>query len=261
MFQVSVLASGSKGNSFLIKTERSAVLLDAGLSGKKICEAIRNVNYSEDKIQGIIISHEHSDHIKGAGIICRKLKIPLYITERTYYASRYCLGELPYGVHHFASNEEFSISDIHVKPFPSSHDAADSCNFIFQRMGDDESRLAIITDLGYSSNLTLSRLKSVTTLIIESNHDEKMLLDGPYPWELKQRVKSKHGHLSNNQAKELVRTIMHHKLKNIILAHLSEQNNDPVLAYQNMADLIKESGMSIYLSVSSQNTSTPLIDV
>jgi len=261
MFKVSVLASGSKGNCTLVKTEDTKILIDAGLSGKKIIEAIQSINLSEEKIQGVLISHEHSDHIQGAGIICRRLKVPLYISEDTFIAAHRVLGDLKYGVKHFKPDEEFRINDILITPFSSSHDAVESCNFIIRKSGKNNSVLGIATDLGYATKLTCQRLKGVTTLILESNHDEKMLINGPYSWELKQRVKSKHGHLSNIQAAGLIEEVIHGGLKNLVLAHLSEQNNTPELAFENMRDALIRLGHPVTLYVSSQYQAMPLLDI
>lgn len=261
MFQFSVLASGSKGNCSVIRTDNTKILLDAGLSGKKIYQAIKKVNLKKEKIDALIVSHEHSDHVRGAGIVCRKLKIPLYITKDTYFSVERKLGKLPMGLNFFNSNSKFLINDIEIEAFNSSHDAIDSCNFIFKQKQQYDFKLGFITDLGYPSRLTLMKLKDVTSLVLESNHDEEMLLQGPYPWELKQRVRSKHGHLSNKQAKELLTKIDISKLKNIVLAHLSEENNKPELAMKSIDCFLKDKKLDINVLIASQRNSTPLIDI
>lgn len=261
MFQTSVLASGSKGNSILIKTLKTKILLDAGLSGKKIFAAIENLSLSGEKLDAVIVSHEHSDHIKGAGIICRKLQIPLYITEPTY---NYCvkkIGKLPLGAIFFNPGENFTIKDIEIQPFASSHDAVDSCNFIFKKTGDSERKLAIVTDVGFSSNLLITRLMNSTTIILESNHDFKMLMNGPYPWELKQRIRSREGHLSNEDAVNIIRKVLHPGLKNLVLAHLSDENNDPILAKNLMAKFLQKAGHNLKLLVASQDANTELLEI
>lgn len=261
MFQTSVLASGSKGNSILIRTESTKILLDAGLSGKKITNFIQSINLDENKLDGVVISHEHSDHIRGAGIICRKLQIPLYITKPTYNACEDRLGNLPVGVIHFKNGSSFAIGDIEIRAFQSSHDVADGSNFTFKKNGDDTRKLAIATDLGFSSNLMITQLKDSTSIILESNHDVKMLINGSYPPHLKQRIKSKQGHLSNDQAVCVVSQVIHPGLKNIILAHLSEENNLPEKAEQLMRKYLNKKNKNIRLIVASQYESTKLIDV
>ena len=257
MFQTSVLASGSKGNCILIRTGNTKILLDAGLSGKKISELINKRNLNEQKIKALIISHEHSDHESSAGIICRKYKIPLYISRKTYMVSRYRLGKLPIEPVFFNSGDSFKIDDITVNSFSSSHDVVDGSNFIFKRDNDDQSKLAVATDLGYSSRLMIEKFRDSTTIILESNHDEKMLLKGPYPWNLKQRVKSREGHLSNNQAVGVISQVIHPNLKNLILAHLSEQNNTPSLAEDLMQAYLNMINHSLNLYISEQFTPTP----
>ena len=261
MFQTSVLASGSKGNSILIKTESTKILLDAGLSGKKITNFIQSIKLNENKLDGVVISHEHSDHIRGAGIICRKLQIPLYITKDTYKACWERLGKLPIESVHFENGSSFVIGDIEIRAFQSSHDVADGSNFTLKKVGDDTRKLAIATDLGFSSNLMITQLKNSTSIILESNHDMKMLISGSYPPYLKQRIKSKQGHLSNDQAVGVISRVVHPGLRNLILAHLSEENNLPAKAEKLMRDYLQSINHDLQLIVASQYESTKLIDV
>lgn len=261
MFQTSVLASGSKGNSILIRTGNTKILLDAGLSGKKITNFIHSIKLDENKLNGVVISHEHSDHIRGAGIICRKLQIPLYISEPTYDVCREHLGKLPEGVIYFENGSSFTIGDIEIRAFQSSHDVADGSNFTFKKVGDNIRKLAVATDLGFSSKLMIMQLKDSTSIILESNHDVKMLISGSYPPHLKQRIKSKQGHLSNEQAVGVISRVIHPGLKNIILAHLSEENNLPKKAEKLMRDYLQSINHDLELIVASQYESTKLIDV
>ena len=261
MFQTAVLASGSKGNSILIRTESTKILLDAGLSGKKISGFLQDLKLDETKVNALLISHEHHDHIMGAGIICRKLKIPLYITEQTYLSSRHRIGNVSEGVNYFETGDKFQIGDIMINSFPSSHDVVDGANFIFHKVDDNVRKLAVATDLGYSTRLMLRKFKDATSIILESNHDKKMLLEGPYPWDLKQRVKSRHGHLSNEQAVGVISRIIHPGLKNLILAHLSEVNNDPEIARLLMNEYLSSINFKLNLIISSQYKATKLIDI
>ncbi len=261
MFQASVLASGSKGNSILIRTESTKILLDAGLSGKKITNFIQSIKLDENKLDGIVISHEHTDHIRGAGIICRKLNIPLYITKPTYEACHERLGKLPIDTVHFENGTNFIIGDIKIRAFQSSHDVVDGSNFTLMKIGDESRKLAIATDLGYSSNLMISKFKESTSIILESNHDVNMLIKGSYPPHLKQRIKSKQGHLSNEQAVSVIKEVYHIGLRNIILAHLSEENNLPEKAENLMRNYLNKKDKKVNLIVASQYESTELIDV
>ena len=261
MFQTSVLASGSKGNSILIRTGSTKILLDAGLSGKKITNFIQSIKLDENKLDGVVISHEHGDHIRGAGIICRKLQIPLYITKLTYEACKERLGKLPIATVYFKNGASFTIGDIEIRAFQSSHDVADGSNFTLKKVGDETRKLAIATDLGFSSNLMITQLQNSTSIILESNHDVKMLINGSYPPHLKQRIKSKQGHLSNEQAVGVISQVVHPGLRNIILAHLSEENNLPIKAEKLMRDYLRSINHDLQLIVASQYESTKLIDV
>lgn len=261
MFQTSVLASGSKGNSILIRTESTKILLDAGLSGKKITNFIQSIKLDENKLRAVIISHEHSDHIRGAGIICRRFNIPLYITEPTFEVCQSRLGKLPAGVVHFSNGSSFQIGDLKIRAFQSSHDVVDGSNFTIQKSDEPSRKLAVATDLGFSSNLMITQLRNSTSIILESNHDVKMLLKGSYPPHLKQRIKSKQGHLSNDQAVQVIRKIYHPGLRNIILAHLSEENNLPDKAESSMREYLHSIDHDLQLLVASQYESTKLIDI
>jgi phosphoribosyl 1,2-cyclic phosphodiesterase len=261
MFQTAILASGSKGNSIIIRTSGTKILLDAGLSGKRISKSILELGLKESKLNALIVSHEHNDHVGGAGIICRKFNIPLFITELTYEAVKSRLGNIPAGIRYFEPGKSFSIGDIKVTPFSSSHDVVDGSNFTFEKVGCKERKLAVATDLGFSSRLLLNRFKRASTIILESNHDEEMLLRGPYPFHLKQRVKSRQGHLSNEQAVAVISQVIHPGLKNLVLAHLSEQNNTPEIAKRVMEDYLKEVNYQLNLFISLQNKPTPILDI
>lgn len=261
MFQTAVIASGSKGNCFLVRTEQTKLIIDAGLSAKRVLEAMASLKLDHNKVEAVLISHEHSDHIKGAGVLCRKLNIPLYITDLTYNLCRARLGKLPLGVHHFKIGERFEIGDLLIDSFPASHDGIDGANFIIEKIGESNRKLALVTDLGYSSRLTKLKMQKATTLILECNHDVELLLDGPYPWHLKQRIRSRHGHLSNDQAIELFREIMHPELVNVILAHLSEVNNCPDLVEKLWGEFLRSINSESKLLISSQYEPTPLVDI
>jgi phosphoribosyl 1,2-cyclic phosphodiesterase len=261
MFQTSVLVSGSKGNAVLVRTGEVAVLLDAGVAAKGIFAALEDLRVDRREIKAILVSHEHSDHTMGVGAVARMLKIPLYINLDTHARCEHRLGRLPEGVMYFETGRSFSIRDMLVHPFQSSHDAADSCNFTFMRVGDKERKLGVATDLGFPTTMSVTHLKHCTTLVLESNHDMQMLMNGPYDWSLKQRIKSNAGHLSNLQAVGVVSQIMHHGLENIILAHLSEINNDPALARKTMEDYLQAIRSDINLLVAEQRHHTPLLNI
>lgn len=261
MFQTAALASGSKANSFIVRTGETKLLFDAGLSWKQTAITLEELSLSPQKIDGVVISHEHSDHVKGAGVICRKLKVPLYITKPTFQAARLYFEKLSSEVHFFQPGDHISINDLVVHPFPSSHDAVDACNFTVTKKGLEGRKLAIATDLGYSTKLFLEKVKGSTTIILESNHDVKLLMKGDYPWALKQRIKSNNGHLSNDQAVGVLTQIAHQNLDNVVLAHLSENNNHPEKAFQTMSEYLKSINAATKVYLSFQDRATPLINV
>ncbi len=261
MFQTSVLASGSKGNCILVRSDSAKILIDAGLSGIKIWNAMDSLGLIKEKVDCLFISHDHSDHVKGAGIVARKLMIPIYITEETYLRSENKLGDVDKNLKHFEVGDSIIINDLVVETFPSSHDAVDSCNFIVRQVDNDKAKLAICTDLGYSTRVTLNRIAGCTSIIIESNHDEMMLHNGPYPWDLKQRIRSNKGHLSNKQAVGVINSILHGDLRNVILAHLSEENNTPELAEKTTRDYLESVRFQGNLYIAEQYNPLPLIDI
>ncbi len=258
MFQTSVLASGSKGNSILIRSRNTALILDAGISLKRTWAALEALAVPKSSIQAVIVSHEHTDHTRSAGAMARKLKIPLYISPDTYAYCAHRLGKVEERLTYFESGIEFMVGDILVRPFRSSHDAIDSNNFCFEH---NERRLGVAIDLGYFPKLTIARLSQMHALILESNHDRDMLRDGPYPPSLKQRVRSEHGHLSNDEAVGLISQILHPGLHNLVLAHLSETNNLPDLAFKVMNEYLQSLRSETKLHVASQNIHTHLIDI
>lgn len=258
MFQTSVIASGSKGNCILVRSKHTALIIDAGISLKRIFASLDALKVPKGLIQGVIISHEHSDHTRSAGALSRSLKIPVYISPDTYAYSAHKMGELHGRMIYFESGSTFEIGDIEIHPFSSSHDAIDSCNFYFEH---DEKKLGLAIDLGFPTKLTTIRLSGSSTLILESNHDLEMLMNGPYDPALKQRVKSNHGHLSNEQAVGLISQLMHPGLQNLILAHLSETNNLPQIAYSTMKKYLDSIRSDVNLMLASQDAHTPLIDV
>jgi len=261
MFQTSVLASGSKGNAILVRSSEAAVLLDSGVSAKSIFNALDNLRVSRSEIKAIIISHEHSDHTRGVGAISRQLKIPIYANLDTYERCAERIGRLAEPVRFFETGDSFSVADLLIHPFASSHDAADSCNFTFRIKNEGERKLGVATDLGYPSALSVKQLSHCTTLVLESNHDEQMLMNGPYDWALKQRIKSIKGHLSNVQAVGAVSQVLHHGLENLVLAHLSETNNKPDLAWETMSSYLQSIRSEIRLIVADQYQHTPLLNV
>ncbi|MCD6101538.1 MAG: MBL fold metallo-hydrolase [Candidatus Cloacimonetes bacterium] len=257
--KVCILASGSKGNSILVSGSETNILIDAGLSCRKILERLNQVGVDENSIKALFISHEHSDHIRGAGPIVRKLGIPLLINQLTFNAANYRLGKVDY-VKFFENGKPFTFNEFLIEPFSVPHDSADnSCFKIRER--DSKQKLVILTDLGYPTKLVKEKTKDPSTIILESNHDFDKLINGPYEWWLKQRINSKNGHLSNSQACELIDEIINPNLENIVLAHLSEENNEPEIAYNEMLKILNAKKSDCNLYVAYQHKPTDWIEV
>ncbi|MFH1112629.1 MAG: MBL fold metallo-hydrolase [Pseudomonadota bacterium] len=220
------LASGSSGNSFLVRANGSAILVDAGLSGKQISKRLEDAGTDPGSLEGILVSHEHSDHVKGVGVLSRKFKLPVYINRGTWNAVEKTLGKV-HRLEIFETGKVFEIGGLRIHPFSVPHDCADPVGF---RISCGTAKLGIATDLGTATGLVTSLLTGLHLVVLESNHDPKMLRDGPYPWELKQRVRSRLGHLSNPESAQLLQRIVSDQLQAVILAHMSETNNSPDLA-------------------------------
>jgi phosphoribosyl 1,2-cyclic phosphodiesterase len=231
-----VLGSGSAGNSILVCSTNSKLLIDAGLATKEIEGRLEQVGVDPLELNGILISHEHSDHVRSAGVLSRRYNIPLYFNAATYVATQAKIGKLKQ-VEIFESNHGFKLQDLLIEPFSILHDAADPVGFCFYLK---DRKLGIATDLGKPTSLVRQMLKQSHALILESNHDPEMLLSGPYPWWLKQRIRGKFGHLSNEDSQSLLRDLLHQDLKNIVLAHLSEKNNHAALARQTATQVLQE---------------------
>jgi phosphoribosyl 1,2-cyclic phosphodiesterase len=223
--RVCLLASGSKGNAILVDTGSCRILVDAGLSATELLNRLSAVGVEGADLDAVLISHEHTDHTRGAGSLARKLRIPLLLSYPTCREINVSLRKLD--VIEFESGYPFTFKDILIDPFPITHDACDPVGFVIE---GKEGRIGIATDLGVATRLVAEKLKDSRILVIESNHDESMLLNGPYPWHLKQRIKSRHGHLSNSESVGLLEDIIHPGLEGVFLAHLSEVNNDPGIA-------------------------------
>ncbi|OGR24202.1 MAG: MBL fold metallo-hydrolase [Desulfobacterales bacterium RIFOXYA12_FULL_46_15] len=242
-FCVCPLASGSKGNSLFVSCSNSSVLIDAGLSGVEIERRLNLLKIDPESLTAIIITHEHSDHIKGAGILSRRYKLPLYISPKTYGASQ-ALGKIE-DLRFFECGTSFHIDEIQVNPFSISHDAEDPAGLTLEYKNQ---KIGIATDLGIVTNLVKEHLKDSNLLYLESNHDPEMLINGPYPWHLKQRIKGRMGHLSNADAKILVSELKTDRLKHVILAHLSEENNSPQKAAQEVSKSLNASHIGLHVA-------------
>lgn len=238
----SSIASGSKGNCLLYESNDVKLLVDAGISKKRIEEGMSERGSSLEEVNGILITHEHSDHISGLGVVSRKYHIPIYATKGTISK---ILEDSKVGTidrdlfNEIEENKDFYMGSTLVTPFSISHDAAQPVAY---RFDSDGKSMAVATDMGMYDDYIIGNLKGLDAVLIESNHDINMLQIGPYPYALKRRIWGNKGHLSNETCGNLLNEIISDRLKNVILGHLSKENNLPELAYEtirneiNMAD-------------------------
>jgi phosphoribosyl 1,2-cyclic phosphodiesterase len=226
--RVTVLGSGSGGNATLVEAGDVRILIDAGFSGRDLERRMQEIGVEPASVDGILITHDHGDHTRGMGVLARRFGLPLYLTGRTRSA---CAALLTGSeeVREYGSSTPFIIGPLEIRPFLTVHDAADPVAVTVQdtRTG---ARLGIATDLGRPTAPVRAELAGCNMLILEANHDDALLWSGPYPWSVKQRIASSHGHLSNRAAAQLVRELHHAGLRHVVLAHLSEHCNDRGLA-------------------------------
>lgn len=232
-----VLGSGSRGNAVVVESGGCRILIDAGFGPRILQKRMRSVGLAMESLEACIITHEHSDHVRGAAKIARRWNTPLYTTHGTYAASR--LPALGTPVQRFAAGATLSFSGIAVATFLTPHDAAEPIGLVLTSRADG-ARAAVCTDVGYASANVRKLVADVDILVLESNHDEVMLANGPYPPYLQRRIASNTGHLSNRACADLVRESVTPRLRQIVLAHLSEQNNTPVVAYESMRAAMKD---------------------
>ncbi len=225
-----MLGSGSAGNSALLATDHCKVLVDAGLSARQLVLRLAQCGVTPEQLDGVLLTHEHGDHVCGLEVLCRKFPVPIYCNALTAEAIRYDdMLEQHRNWRLFRTGSEFSICDITVQTFPVPHDAVEPVGFAFHA---GSSGLGYITDLGYATKVLTERLRHVHTLVIETNHDEKMLQDDPHrPWPVKQRIQSRHGHLSNTAAASVIEQLLPGgHIERVVLGHLSRDCNTPELA-------------------------------
>ena len=221
-------SSGSSGNCYMVFTETTAVLVDAGISGKRIMKGIDYIQADTDSICALLITHEHIDHVRSVRVLNKKLpNLKTYANEKTWEEIDDLVPEEKRRV--FSADEEFEIGDMTVRPFRTSHDAAESVGFSFYSGGR---QVSIVTDTGYISDDMFAGIRDADILVIEANHDVNMLQVGPYPYRLKQRILGDRGHLSNERAGQLLYSLLHDGLQAVVLGHLSKENNLPELAYE-----------------------------
>ena len=253
-----LLASGSKGNSILVCSATTRILLDAGLSGKELARRLDNGPVEPKDLDALVVSHEHQDHVRGLGAISRRYDLPVYLSRGTLEGLPPQTGNLAH-TQIFQPGGAFSIGDIKIQPFAIPHDALEPSGFVFECEGV---RLGICTDLGTATNLVRARLQGCQGLIVEANHDTARLLNGPYPPHLIQRIRSRHGHLSNSDSCELLKELLHIRLQSVVFAHLSEVNNTPELVADTFSQLRHDSAWAdVHFEIGKQSEPTRTIEL
>jgi phosphoribosyl 1,2-cyclic phosphodiesterase len=254
VFSLTMLGSGSGGNSALVATDHCRILVDGGLSARQLVLRLAECGVAPEQLDGVLLTHEHTDHICGLEVLCRKFDLPIYCNRLTAEALR-CNGLLDRHRNWriFATGSEFSICDITLQTFPVPHDAVDPIGFAFHA---GSGGLGFITDLGYATKMIIERLRQVRTLVIETNHDEKLLQNDMHrPWPVKQRIQSRHGHLSNAAAATVIEELSPGKIRCVVLGHLSRDCNTPELALSAARAAITKCGrvdMEVYVARQSE---------
>ena len=256
--KICVLASGSKGNSIYIESRGTALIIDQGIAHRELMKRMASRGINENKIKAIIVSHEHKDHISCVGITSRKLHLPIYATE----GSLSKIGEILNGSEQLIAIEggvPFKIDSMEILPFSVSHDAIDPVQFCIM---SGRKKITVATDLGFVSILVGERLKGCDLVVIEANYDVEMLRNGSYRWELKKRIESNKGHLSNRNAAETIFNLNKNGTPKVVLVHLSKDNNRSDIAEKTVRELFEKYDKKIgFLIAASQNEPTPLIEI
>ena len=261
MFTFCSLFSGSSGNCSIIQSENTKILIDIGESTKKIVTALEQLNIKPEEIDAILITHEHSDHTKGLNTFSNKYKTPIYINKETYTA---LINKNPNisltNIYHF-NYKKFNINDLEILPFSIPHDAANPCGFnIFK----DGKKISIATDIGHITNDVLTYLEKSSFLLLEANYDSEVLKCSSYPYTLKQRIAGPLGHLSNTSAGKTISYLYNLGLSNVMLGHLSKENNFPELAYKTVVEELMNNQINennIKLSVAYRDKPSNIIDI
>ncbi len=233
------VASSSKGNCTYIASDSAKIIIDCGITAKKLCESLNQHDIDIKEINGVFVTHEHIDHIKGIGVLSRKYRIPIYATIKTWDAIKRCstIGDIDERLINYVYKEESCvIDDIVIKPFAISHDAIDPVGY---NVYINDKKVSVCTDLGVVTEGLNEKLSNSNILLIESNHDIRMVETGSYPFQLKRRILGHRGHLSNASCAELLLSLESKEIEHIYLGHLSDENNNPLLALDTVKNMLK----------------------
>ncbi len=261
MFKFCSLYSGSSGNSLFVETDNTKILVDAGVSCKKIETALNDINIDPKSLDGILVTHEHIDHVQSLGSFSKKFDLPVFVNQET-------LDNMPKqkdkiadkNIKLFKVNDKFEIGDLIIKPFSIPHDAVNPCGF---NIYNNNKKISIATDIGHMTNSILKNLEESLFVMLEANYDPEVLKCSPYPFSLKTRIAGPTGHLSNEIAGKTISYLIQSGLKNAMLGHLSKESNFPELAYQTVVDeLISSNNQdNLILNVASRDTHSKIIDI
>ncbi len=226
MLRFVILGSSSSGNALLVYNETTRLLIDNGLSYKRLAAAMAETGVAPESLDAVLVTHEHTDHVRGLGVLARRVDAPVFMTQPCAEALPASVGVIP-NVMHFESGDTLQFNGLSVTSFAVSHDAADPVNYVVRSNG---ATLGLATDFGHCSQLIRARLMGANALVIESNYCPDLLRQGPYPPSIQQRIRSRTGHLSNHDVQKLLRQLRHEALRLVVLAHISRDNNTPELA-------------------------------
>ena len=256
------LFSGSSGNSLFIKSENTKLLVDVGVSSKKVENALLDLDIDPNEIDGILITHEHTDHIQGLGTFAKKFDIPVFANKKTFDAMPKQKEKIPEkNIHIFTIEEKFEINDLEIKPFSIPHDAVNPCGF---NISKGNKKMSIATDIGHMTTGILKNLQESSFILLESNYEPEVLMYSHYPYILKSRIAGPTGHLSNEEAGKTISQLLSCNLKQVMLGHLSKESNFPELAYKTVVEqLIKNNyeENSLSLSIAGRDTTSKEICV
>ena len=255
--QLTILGSGSTGNCAYLETDETRLLIDAGLSGRQIRQRLLSIARAPENLSGILITHEHSDHIQGLAVLAAKLELPIYCNRLTKEAVEQQLQtRLDFRL--FSTGASFEVGDVFVDTFSVPHDAYDPVGFLLRTTAGN---IGFLTDLGYATKLVIERLRSANVLLLETNHDLKLLQEDTHrPWSIKQRILSRHGHLSNDAAAQAAEQIVSAELRHLYLGHLSNDCNRPELAHRAVSQALqKVDAHHIRVETTSQDVPSPTL--
>lgn len=255
MIRFAILGSSSSGNAVLVQSEKACVLVDNGLSLKQLTQRLERFHLQPEDLSAVLVTHEHTDHVNGLGVLARRARVPVFMTTGCAESLPRQVGDIP-TLSCFESGDTLCFGDLEAGSFAVSHDAADPVNFVFRNNG---AKLGFATDLGHCSQLIRARLTGAQALILESNYCPDLLRRGPYPPQVQQRIRSRSGHLSNEDARTLLRELCHDALRLVVLAHISRDNNHPELACSVAREAV--GALPVHIIAAPADEPSPLFEV